>query len=62
MILGTLPAGITFKAATGTFTSTPKAGTEGSYTIAITNTNTHTNTNTNTNSTITQNFTLTVTS
>jgi len=58
MILGTLPAGITFKAATGTFTSTPKAGTEGSYTIAITNTNT----NTNTNSTITQNFTLTVTS
>ena len=56
MILGTLPAGITFKAATGTFTSTPKAGTEGSYTIAITNTNT------NTNSTITQNFTLTVTS
>jgi hypothetical protein len=58
MILGTLPAGITFKAATGTFTGTPKAGTEGSYTIAITNTNT----NTNTNSTITQNFTLTVTS
>jgi hypothetical protein len=60
MILGTLPAGITFKAATGTFTSTPKAGTEGSYTIAIAITNT--NTNTNTNSTITQNFTLTVTS
>jgi hypothetical protein len=51
---GTLPAGITFKAATGTFTGTPKAGTEGTYTIAITATNT--------TSTVTQNFTLTVTS
>ena len=52
MILGTLPAGITFKAATGTFSGTPKAGTAGTYTIAITANNS--------TSTVTQNFTLTI--
>jgi hypothetical protein len=49
---GTLPAGITFKAATGAFSGTPKAGAAGTYTIAITATNS--------TSTVTQNFTLTV--
>jgi hypothetical protein len=50
---GTLPAGITFKASTGTLSGTPKAGTAGTYTIAITATNS--------SGTDTQNFTLTIT-
>jgi hypothetical protein len=49
---GSLPKGVSFKAATGTFTGTPKAGTSGSYPIAITATNS--------SGTTTQNFTLTV--
>ena len=49
---GKLPAGITFKAATATFTGTPKTGTGGTYPIAITATNK--------TGTTTQNFTLTI--
>ena len=49
---GTLPAGITFKAATGTFSGTPKAGSAGTYPITITAKNS--------SGTTTQNFTITV--
>ena len=49
---GQLPKGVTFSSATGTFSGTPKAGTEGSYAITITAKSS--------SGTATQNFTLTV--
>jgi len=49
---GTLPAGISFQASTGTFSGTPHAGTAGSYPITIT---VH-----NTSGTVMQNFVLVV--
>jgi hypothetical protein len=49
---GSLPAGVTFQAATGTISGTPKAGTSRIYRIAITATNS--------SGTTTQNFTLTI--
>ncbi len=49
---GSLPRGVTFKAATGAFVGTPKAGTAGSYPVTITAKNSA--------GTTTQNFILTV--
>jgi hypothetical protein len=49
---GTLPKGVTFSGATGTFSGTPKAGTTGTYPITITATNS--------TSVVTQQFDLTV--
>ena len=49
---GTLPKGISYSAATGTFSGTPKAGTAGSYPIMLTATNS--------TSAVTQQFVLTV--
>jgi sugar lactone lactonase YvrE len=49
---GVLPKGITFNAASGTFSGTPKANTAGSYTVTITAKNT--------TQTATQTFTITV--
>jgi streptogramin lyase len=50
---GTLPKGITWHAATGTFSGTPAAGTDGTYPITVTATNS--------TSAATQTFTITVT-
>ena len=49
---GTLPKGITFKAATGTFSGTPKSGTAGNYVITLTAKNS--------SGSVSQNFILTV--
>jgi hypothetical protein len=52
-LVGTLPAGVTFTAATGTLAGTPAAGTGGTYALTITATN-------GVGAPATQNFTLTV--